>query len=115
MSDMSINQVLAQMRVLSAQAQAPVQQAPAATDVTDAPRAAEGVDFSSLLKNSINAVNDVQKASGALKKEFELGSSNVSMVDIAIASEKSKVAFTAMTQVRNKLVQAYKDVMSMPI
>ncbi len=111
MSDMSINQVLAQMRVLSAQAQAPLQ-TPAAVDES---RAVGGADFSSLLKSSIDAVNDVQKASGALKREFELGNGDVSMVDIAIASEKSKIAFTAMTQVRNKLVQAYKDVMSMPI
>ncbi len=110
MSDMSINQVLAQMRVLSAQAQRGVQAPPS----VDATKAVEGADFSSLLKNSIDAVNGVQKASGALKKEFEMGG-DVSMVDIAIASEKSKIAFTAMTQVRNKLVQAYKDVMSMPI
>ncbi len=111
MSDMSINQVLAQMRVLAAQAQQGVQ-APRAADESGA---AAGPDFSTLLKRSIDAVNEVQQTSGDLKKRFELGDPSVSMVDIAIASEKSKVAFTAMTQVRNKLVQAYKDVMNMPI
>ena len=37
------------------------------------------------------------------------------MVDVAIASEKAKIAFTAMTQTRNKLVEAYQSVMNMPI
>ncbi len=112
MSDMNVNQVLAQMRVMAAKAQNPVQ---APTQVPTDAGSSQGVEFSNVLKNSINAVNDVQKASGALKKRFDMGDTNVSMVDIAIAGEKSKVAFTAMTQVRNKVVQAYKDVMSMSI
>jgi len=112
MSDMSVNQVLAQMRVMAAKAQSPTQApAQAPTEVG----AAQGVDFSNVLKNSINAVNEVQQASGDLRKRFDMGDTSVSMVDIAVAGEKSKVAFTAMTQVRNKVVQAYQDVMSMPI
>lgn len=107
MSDMGIDRVLMQMRVLAAQAQG-VQAAPEA-----APQG--GVNFSELLGNSIDAVNATQKASGDLKTHFEMGDQSVSMVDIAIASEKAKISFTAMTEVRSKLVEAYKDVMSMPI
>jgi flagellar hook-basal body complex protein FliE len=32
-----------------------------------------------------------------------------------IAAEKSSVAFEAMTQVRNKLVEAYQEIMNMPV
>jgi flagellar hook-basal body complex protein FliE len=32
-----------------------------------------------------------------------------------VAAEKSSVAFDAMVQVRNKLVQAYQDIMNMPV
>jgi len=107
MSDINVNQVLMQMRVMAAQAKG--------VEDVSAVGSKSGADFSAMLANSINAVNDVQKVSGDLKKRFELGDQSVSMVDVAIASEKSKVAFTAMTEVRNKLVKAYQDVMSMPV
>ncbi len=107
MSDMNVNQVLMQMRVMAAQAKG-------VSDVAEV-GAKSGADFSSMLSKSINAVNDTQQASGDLKKRFELGDQSVGMVDVAIASEKAKIAFTAMTEVRNKLVQAYQDVMSMPV
>ena len=107
MSDIGVEQVLAQMRVLAAQARGP---APA-EDV----QATDKVDFSRLLKQSIDAVNELQQDSGDLKKRIELGDQTVSMVDVAVASEKAKVAFTAMTEVRNRLIQAYQEVLNMPI
>ena len=107
MNNMSVDQVLMQMRVLAAQAKG----------VQDAANieSKNGADFSDMLVKSINAVNDSQKASGDLKKRFELGDESVSMVDVAVASEKAKIAFTAMNEVRNKLVKAYQDVMNMPV
>ena len=107
MNNMSVDQVLMQMRVLAAQAKG-------VQDVSNV-EAKGGADFSDILVKSIDAVNDTQKASGDLKKRFEMGDESVSMVDVAIASEKAKVAFTAMSEVRNKLVKAYQDVMSMPV
>ena len=107
MSDMSVDQVLAQMRVLAAKAQG-VQN----INETQQPQAS---NFSEMLGASINAVNDAQKMSGDLKRRFETGDQSVSMVDVAVASEKAKIAFTAMTEVRSKLVEAYKEVMSMPV
>lgn len=107
MSDMSVDQVLMQMRVLAAQAkgvQSPIEVAPQS-----------GVNFSELMGKSINAVNETQKISGDLKTRFEMGDQGISMVDIAVASEKARISFTAMTEVRNKLVEAYKEVMSMPV
>lgn len=107
MSDMNVDQVLAQMRVLAAKAQG--------TENIAQTEAPQGANFSDMLSNSINAVNDAQQLSGDLKKRFEMGDQSVSMVDIAVASEKAKIAFTAMTEVRSKLVDAYKEVMSMPV
>ncbi len=109
MSDMSVDQVLAQMRVLAAQAKNNTQ------STADVQQAVQGANFSDLLSKSVNAVNEAQQLSGDLKTRFELGDQSVSMVDIAVASEKAKIAFTAMTEVRSKLVDAYKEVMSMPV
>lgn len=50
-----------------------------------------------------------------MSKAYIKGDPNVSISDVMIASQKSSVAFQAATQVRNKLVEAYKDVMNMPI
>ncbi len=106
MSTPEINQVLAQMRVMAAQSQGA---APVTENVAGAPA------FGDLLKNSIDSVNQVQKTSGELKTTFELGAEDVDLAQVMIASQKASVSFQAMVQVRNKLVEAYKDVMNMPV
>lgn len=100
-----ISQVLAQMRVMTAQAQQvkPPQEAQAA------------VSFGDVLSKSIDSVNDLQQQSGALKTAFETGDPNVGITEVMIASQKSKLAFTAMVEVRNKMVEAYKEIMNMPV
>ncbi|MDF5873647.1 flagellar hook-basal body complex protein FliE [Pseudomonas aeruginosa] len=60
-------------------------------------------------------VNETQQASTAMANAFEVGQSGVDLTDVMIASQKASVSFQAMTQVRNKLVQAYQDIMQMPV
>ena len=74
-----------------------------------------GEDFSALLKQSIDKVNALQKQSGSLTKAFELGDANVSLAEVMIAKQKAGIAFQSVLQVRNKLVEAYKEVMSMHV
>jgi len=107
MNNINIDHVLMQMRIMASQANG-------VDDVTDL-NSGHGIDFSDILIKSINAVNESQRVSSELKERFEMGDQSVNMVDIAIASEKAKIAFTAMSEVRNKLIRAYQDVMSMPI
>jgi flagellar hook-basal body complex protein FliE len=64
---------------------------------------------------AINKVNDVQKKSAAMAEAYEKGVAGVDITDVMIASQKASVSFQAMVQVRNKLVEAYRDVMNMPI
>ena len=72
-------------------------------------------NFSELLKGAIDSVNGVQKEAGRLKTAVEMGDRNVSMAEAMIASQKGSIAFEATVQVRNKMIEAYKDVMSMPV
>ncbi len=103
MSEMNINQVLAQMRSMSIGA-------------TNHPEPVEGTaDFASLLKQSIDSVNTSQQTAGKLSQAFEIGDADVSLAEVMIASQKADISFQAMVQVRNKLVEAYKDVMNMPL
>jgi len=71
--------------------------------------------FGDLMTKAINNVNDVQQKSSSMADAYEKGVAGVDITDVMIASQKASVSFQAMVQVRNKLVEAYKDVMSMPI
>ncbi|MEO3678943.1 flagellar hook-basal body complex protein FliE [Rheinheimera fenheensis] len=72
-------------------------------------------DFSSMLTSALNHVNNLAQETGKLRTAVELGDPNVSLAQVMIASQKSSLAFEATVQVRNKLVEAYKDIMSMPV
>lgn len=72
-------------------------------------------NFSDLLKNTIEKVNEVQKDSGELSKAFEMGDPTVTLAEVMIAKQKAGLAFQSVLQVRNKLVNAYKEIMSMPV
>jgi len=71
--------------------------------------------FGDLMTKAINNVNEVQTKSSSMAEAYEKGVAGVDITDVMIASQKASVSFQAMVQVRNKLVEAYKDVMSMPI
>ena len=104
MSDINVNHILNQMRSLSLQAAGkPVQET------------SGGSDFSSLLQQSLSSVNETQQRAGKMVEAFESGASNVSLAEVMVESQKANVSFQATLQVRNKLVEAYKDVMNMPM
>ena len=106
MSDIDIKNVLAQMKVMASRAQG-IETSPVGET--------EKADFSSLLKKSIDAVNATQKEAGSLSKAFVAGDQNVDLAKVMVALQKANVSFQAMTQVRNKLVDAYREVMRMPV
>jgi len=76
---------------------------------------AQGADFSSLLKEAVDNVNGLQSQAGELRTRFDLGDRSVDLSDVMLASNKAGLAFDATIQVRNKLVESYKQIMSMPI
>jgi len=105
MTTTNIEQVLSQIRTMSAMA----------SGGTEAQADTSRVSFNNLLKDSINEVNESQLQATELKKAFELGESDVNLAEVMVAIQKSSVSFEAMVQVRNKLIDAYKEVMNMPI
>ena len=102
------NRLMLEMR--SMQADAMARQKPVAS--TPEPGAPS---FSEMLGQAVGKVNETQQASAQLATAFEMGNSGVDLTDVMIASQKASVSFQAMTQVRNKLVQAYQDIMQMPV
>ncbi len=112
MSNMNVQQVLAQMRVLEAQAKLQVNTDAVSVNET---QPSQKTDFSEVLTNSINSVNETLMASGEAATKFQKGNSNITMAELVINMEKASVSFQAMTQVRNKLLTAYQEIMNMPV
>ena len=106
-----MNKAMLEMQRMAAQSQ--LQPDPTKSQNIDATGAPQ--NFTDMFQQAINSVNEVQKEAGALKKSFELGDPTVDLPQVMMASQKAGVAFEAMVQVRNKLLQSYKDVMSMPV
>ena len=71
--------------------------------------------FSTAMTQALRAVSDSQLASGALQRELQLDNPTVSLEQTMIAMNKSQVGFTAAITVRNRLVQAYSDIMNMQV
>ncbi len=80
---------------------------------TQAP--AGGVDFATVLRNSIDQVNATQKQAETLSANFAAGEGTANLHDVMIALQKANVSFQEMVQVRNKLVSAYQDVMNIQV
>jgi flagellar hook-basal body complex protein FliE len=107
MSDLDISQVLAQMRVVAARSQG--------LSAIQSSQETGATQFSAVLKDSINAVNETQKHSGAMSAAFQRGDPGVDLTEVMVAMQKASVSFQAVTQVRNKLVDAYQEIMRMNI
>lgn len=74
-----------------------------------------GPKFNDVFTQAIDKVNDIQQVSSNTATAYIKGDPGVDITDVMIASQKSSIAFQAMTQVRNKVVEAYKEVMNMPL
>ena len=106
MSSMQIQQVLAEMRSLQARASGIAE--PAGT-------AAQPSDFANLMKNSIDHVAAMQNQATSLADAYEAGDKSVDLTKVMLEVQKAGLAFHAMTEVRNKLVDAYTQVMNMSV
>lgn len=88
---------------------------PASENSLQARQVTGTVDFSSVLKSSLDQVNNVQLQSQELAQRFEMGDSTVSLSDAMISLQKSSIALQQTVQVRNKLVSAYQEIMNMGV
>jgi flagellar hook-basal body complex protein FliE len=117
MSNMAIDAVLAQIRTLSAQSAAQVKPAAQALASFQPGNvgAPQGPAFAELFKQGVDSVNSTQQQADALADKWERGDPGVDLARVMIESQKASVSFRALTEVRNRLVSAYQDVMNMSI
>lgn len=104
MSEINTVSLLNQMRLMSAKATgssvefSPVQES-----------------FGDVFQRAVGATNELQQSADTLKTNFELGDKKTGIGEVMIATQKADLAFQATLRVRNKLVEAYEDIMNMSI
>ncbi|WP_445001167.1 flagellar hook-basal body complex protein FliE [Halomonas mongoliensis] len=109
MSSPAIQSALAQMQSLASQA---VGQSAKGQQVSTQVGAGS---FAGELQASIQRINRLQQTSAAKAQAFQAGDPGVELNDLMVDMQKASVAFQMGTQVRNRLVTAYKDVMNMQV
>ncbi len=70
--------------------------------------------FTDTLKGALESVNASQQKSGAITEAYEKGEV-VDVAKVMLARQEAGVAFEATLQVRNKLLNAYQDIMRMGV
>ena len=83
--------------------------ASAATPASTAP-----ASFADTMTSALKDVNAGQVQASKLSESYERGET-MDIAKVMLARQQASVGFEATLQVRNKLLSAYKDIMSMPV
>lgn len=105
MDTKGIEQMLDVLRSTAAQA--------SGAKAVEAASATGGTDFAQVLKNSIDQVNSAQKQATQMAENLAAGNSEQNLHEVMVALQSASISFQEMVQVRNRLVTAYENVMSM--
>ncbi len=76
---------------------------------------AAGADFGNAVAKALSSVSNQQLQAQSLQQRFQMEDPKVSLEETMIAMQKGQIGFQAAVQVRNKLVQAYSDIMNMQV
>jgi flagellar hook-basal body complex protein FliE len=112
MSNMEIDRVLAQIRSVSQGGGVGGIGGPRGP--AGAPGAVDN-GFAKLLKQGLDSVNQVQNKATTLASQFERGVPGVELPQVMLEMQKANVSFRALAEVRNKFVDAYREIMNMPL
>ena len=75
----------------------------------------EKAGFQQELTKALDSVSQSQSASSRMQREVQLDNPTVSLEDTMVSMQKAQIGFQATLQVRNRLVQAYSDIMNMNV
>ncbi|WP_445683662.1 flagellar hook-basal body complex protein FliE [Sporosarcina sp. FSL K6-3457] len=71
-------------------------------------------NFGSYLKTAIDNVNTKQFESDVMTQKLVMGE-NVELHDVMITAQKASIALNATMEVRNKVIEAYQEIIRMPV
>lgn len=108
MSAPALNSLAQQMKVMSDMAAGNLNAATASAP-------AENVDFQSILTQAVREVNQAQNSAQAKVQQFSTGESNMTLEEVMVSLQKANLSLQGMIAVRNRLVDAYKDITNLPV
>ncbi len=108
--DIKANSLYQEMQAMAAGAKLDMGAMPVQMEINPSSK-----NFAEMLGSAINNVNSMQLESKEKQIAFEMGDPSLSLADVMVAKEKSGIAFEATLQVRNKVLEAYKQIMNMPV
>jgi flagellar hook-basal body complex protein FliE len=111
MSIEKMNALLAQIQALQKTNESSLG---ALTPLTN-PSNPQGVDFKTILQNAIADVSDAQNNAQAKVQAFSTGDSSMSLEEVMVSLQKANISFQGMLAVRNRLVDAYKEVTNLQV
>lgn len=94
---------------------APARAAPLAGKLTGAQATAQPAGFANALQGALHSVSAAQNQAQNLQREMQLENPNVSLEETMVAIQKAQIGFQATLHVRNRMVQAYNDIMNMQV
>lgn len=71
--------------------------------------------FTEALKGALENVSRTQTGAADLARRFQQNDPEVSLEQTMVAMSRANVSFQALVQTRNRLVQAYQDIMNMAV
>ena len=74
-----------------------------------------GSGFADNFKTALQSVSKAQNDASQMQMEVQKGNPNVSLEETMLAMQKAQVGFQATLHVRNRMVQAYTDIMNMSV
>jgi flagellar hook-basal body complex protein FliE len=73
------------------------------------------VGFGKALKSALTEVSQSQNEASRLQREVQMENPKVSLEETMVAIQKAQIGFQATLHVRNRMVQAYTDIMNMQV
>lgn len=73
-----------------------------------------GVDFGGFLKDAIGKVNELELQSQKADEMLAIGETE-NIHEVMIAAQKAEIALQFTMEVKNKIMEAYKEIMRLPL
>ena len=108
MSTNSLESLSSQMKVMADMAAGQL-------NATTALPATGEPDFQDVLKKAVLSVNEAQNVAQAKVQTFSTGESNMTLEEVMVSMQKANLSFQTMIAVRNRLVDAYKEVTNLQV
>lgn len=72
-------------------------------------------EFGAAMKNAIDSVSNQQQSAESTALKFQSGDPNTSIAEVVVSMQKASISFQAMAEARNRVVEAYREIMNMSV